>query len=607
MKFMKTTNQSPKYPLRWKDLSRVLSKNRLVQKWRKKTRVHTRIQFFPDIADFIDIHTNISFHADKIRKDIANGTYKTSEVERYRVEKSKGLCRLMVNPHPFDLLVLQCLSDTLYNQIKDGAPSKNAFFEPQDHSFSKFKNEEPEYDTKKSWQNFLEKILNFQQTSEVIVITDIANYYDFIDFGNLRNVISAQKKVNESIMDFLIYVLRGLSWQPDFMPFRSTGLPQINADAPRLLAHAYLFELDAFIESEQKQRYARFMDDIDAGVDNISEAKCLLRDIDLVLQSRNLRLNSGKTKILSKKSAMHHFRVRDNAAIDSISKFLEKDVNKGKSILKKLQRLSNCIDSMHKSKKFDEGNGEKVLKRLVGILTSYKFSISQAIFNEIILKRPNIRAIALKNASVSGFNNSHFESIISYFEKGLVCDDAFQMNVAESLVSANLTYDGTENSNLERVSNLFDTTTIAGSPSLLWLASRYFSHSRFLTLAEKLTQSRLSVYSYRLIGAHVVRVFSDHKKVHETRMLVQKLSNRDCESMFEFFFDLCDAKGIPKTMLDYARAKNKTFPQECTHAKFYSVAAIIHNKNTSQAEKNKLNLTHSKILNEKSYKNKGLI
>jgi hypothetical protein len=37
------------------------------------------------------------------------------------------------------------------------------------------------------------------------------------------------------------------------------------------------------------------MDDIDIGVETIAEAKHTLRSVDLVLQTRQVRLNSGKT------------------------------------------------------------------------------------------------------------------------------------------------------------------------------------------------------------------------------------------------------------------------------------------------------------------------
>ena len=53
--------------------------------------------------------------------------------------------------------------------------------------------------------------------------------------------------------------------------------------------------------------YARFMDDIDLGVDTLREAKQLLKQIDLVLQTRQVRLNSGKTKILSQIEAEKAF------------------------------------------------------------------------------------------------------------------------------------------------------------------------------------------------------------------------------------------------------------------------------------------------------------
>jgi hypothetical protein len=152
----------------------------------------------------------------------------------------------MVSADPADMLVLQCLSDVLYAQIKKEAPSSNAFFEPKDHSFWQLKGEEAEYGTFKAWKEFQTEILGFATSKKYIVITDVANYYDFIDFVQLRNIIAAQKKVNEALLDLLIYVLRGLSWQPDFMPPRPTGLPQMDMDAPRLLAYAYLFDLDAW-------------------------------------------------------------------------------------------------------------------------------------------------------------------------------------------------------------------------------------------------------------------------------------------------------------------------------------------------------------------------
>jgi hypothetical protein len=104
------------------------------------------------------------------------------------------------------------------------------------------------------------------------------------------------------------------------------------------------------------------MDDIDAGTDSIADAKRLLRDADLILQSRNLRLNSGKTQILSAEDARWHFRTRHNRRIDAIEKILEK-IDETSPPSKQVTRLAAAARSMMKKGEFDDGNGEKILKR----------------------------------------------------------------------------------------------------------------------------------------------------------------------------------------------------------------------------------------------------
>jgi hypothetical protein len=66
-------------------------------------------------------------------------------------------------------------------------------------------------------------------------------------------------------------------------------------------------------------------------VDTIVDAKVVLRDIDLVLQTRQVRLNSGKTQILSKNEALLHFRVFDNAKLDALSASIDQLLKSGLS------------------------------------------------------------------------------------------------------------------------------------------------------------------------------------------------------------------------------------------------------------------------------------
>ena len=151
-----------------------------------------------DGIENFDFHTFYELECKKLSNLILNGQYLPQHAQRILVEKSKGLCRQLVLPSARDALVLQCLSDALYKQIRDKAPTKKAFFEPKDHRFAA---KRTEYGTFASWINFQKELFNFTQTRNFIVVTDIANYYDSISYFHLRNAIASNTEVDESILD----------------------------------------------------------------------------------------------------------------------------------------------------------------------------------------------------------------------------------------------------------------------------------------------------------------------------------------------------------------------------------------------------------------------
>jgi hypothetical protein len=70
------------------------------------------------------------------------------------------------------------------------------------------------------------------------------------------------------------------------------------------------------------------MGDIDIGVDSIPSAKQVLRDLDLSLQTRQVRLNSGKTLILTEADATRHFRIRENSFLSELRFFADRAAKK---------------------------------------------------------------------------------------------------------------------------------------------------------------------------------------------------------------------------------------------------------------------------------------
>lgn len=465
------TQHSPKYQLRAQDILRYLSPKRLEQKWRKKTRYDLKRQFFPDPVEYLDIHASIESVISRIRTSIKIGKFSIDQPRRFQVEKSLGLCRLMVQPSAEAALILQCLSDKLYSNIKRQSPSANAFFEPKDHSFKGI--DEQEYGTFKSWKNFQDNILKFQIENKYIIVTDISNYYDFIDLNQLRNVITSFVKIQEPLFDFMLHIISSLVWRPDFMPPRQIGLPQIDLDAPRLLAHCYLFELDKFMEDRAQKNYAKFMDDIDAGVNTIGAAKKLLRDIDLVLQSRSLRLNGGKTRILTAKEAFFHFRVRDNNFLDRLEGTIAARRAAGISTSGIFQKASKLFVSLYRSQYFKIGNGEKVLKRAIGLYNKFEQRLPDFLFDHFIRLHPNLRDAALRNPSICGFRKSELTSIVDCANSGVVCDDYFPMTIARKLVEGRLIYDGSESTSIKSILKCFQTDDYCSVYALFWILSRF--------------------------------------------------------------------------------------------------------------------------------------
>ena len=101
------------------------------------------------------------------------------------------------------------------------------------------------FDWQKLWKEMQKQIYKFQEEKELIVVTDLSNYYDSIFIPELRKIITGYAENNEVILDILFKIIENISWLPDYLPYTGRGLPTTNLEGVRLLAHSLLFELDA--------------------------------------------------------------------------------------------------------------------------------------------------------------------------------------------------------------------------------------------------------------------------------------------------------------------------------------------------------------------------
>jgi hypothetical protein len=321
-----------------------------------------RRQAIPDPLENLDFHIKLDANCAAIEAEICRAGYIPRPPVRFLSEKSRGLCRQLVIPSIKDALILQTLSDALWEELRKKAPTNKSFFAPNDHQFSNFiKGHSSEYGPVGTWIAFQKSIFGFAKTKKYIVVTDIANYYDFVSYDHLRNVLADLSVAREHALDLLIYTLSCMLWQPDYMPRVPVGLPQSSLDAPRLLAHCFLFEVDQLLASRKDIDFARYMDDIDIGCDTILSAKRILRDLDLTLQTRQIRLNSGKTRILDEQQAAHHFKIRENELLEQLSDRIEKQRSSGLPLDREHRWIRFALNGGFRREVFTTGNGERFL------------------------------------------------------------------------------------------------------------------------------------------------------------------------------------------------------------------------------------------------------
>jgi len=286
------------HSLRKTSLETIFSKKVIADVWRKIVRTQLRSLELKDLYDHYDFNYNIDERASAIRSEILNGTYKASQPLVYRIEKKFGVCRHLIIPQPYDALVLQVLVENIAPDILKNQPSINAFYSRAKHSFNLPHNvDEYGLSWRQQWKELQKKIYHFSVSKKLLIVTDLSNYYDSIDMNELRKVFTSLAKVEEVLIDLIFRIIEEISWKPDYLPYSGRGLPTTNIEGIRLLAHAFLFEIDEVIKQKTADHFTRWMDDLVIGADNRKEAVEIISCISDMLKSRGLALNLSKTNI----------------------------------------------------------------------------------------------------------------------------------------------------------------------------------------------------------------------------------------------------------------------------------------------------------------------
>lgn len=424
---------TPRFEARSLTLDSCINLKLMENSWKKYVKQGMRHQDLLDLYDYFDFHRNRKALIRIIRHQIIEGKYKSKPPQLIRAEKKYGICRHIMIPTPEDAVVLQSIVECLAPIIKKAQPSKRAYFsrshrpaisqEEIDESFP--------YEWWELWPAFQKRIYEFSSTFKYVVVTDIANYFDNISFRHLRNRISSYGKIDEVLLDFMFYMLESWVWRPDFLPLSGIGLPQVNFDAPRLLAHSFLFEVDEYLAKETNNNFVRWMDDIDFGVNEVEKAKEILRGLDEILLSRGVRLNMGKTKILSSDDAKDYFLPDENRYLTIITKRIRREISAGKPIDESMKYVKKRFRKFLKRPHI--GSWDKLFKRYFTIAGVAQDRFLEDYVPMVLMDNPRMRDSAFRYYTNLGPNKKRFNQLIDFYESKHCFDDRTVFAVAKVL------------------------------------------------------------------------------------------------------------------------------------------------------------------------------
>ena len=414
-------------------LASVLSHHNLKRAWKATVRHGLRNQELADLHDYLDVHRRIGGVVSRLHSEVVDGAYRPREPEIVRVEKALGVSRRVVIPSPGDAILLQAIVDSVERTILSAQPSPSAFYSRShsppsifgvDHTFP--------YPWWELWPEFQERILQFSNKYPVVVMTDVANYFDVLPLRTLRNRLVSLGKFQEELIDFLFFMLESFIWRPDYIPGSGVGLPQIQFDAPRLLAHCYLFDADEYLHRTTKGDFVRWMDDINFGASSRPQAKHLLREFDEILATLSLRLNPGKTKILTGQEVVQHLWMQENRQLTIANNTIRSAQRGGRST----RRWNKYVRSRFKSfwPASREGNWAKVLKRYFTIFERLSDSSLERIVPELLRELPEVRSSIYRYYQTLGYSPARFRQIESFIAGGHCLDDSGLFGAAKLIV-----------------------------------------------------------------------------------------------------------------------------------------------------------------------------
>lgn len=305
----------------------------------KRLKQDLRDDWFPDFLEFRDVLENKDYFLDQLRGYTqSNELYEPGPAVHFDIPKPGFTIRYSSETNIIDRLIYQACVDFIAHEL-DKIHSASIYSHRTNTDwgnkyFFKYAVDE--------WNQFLSdtRLELDKEENEVLLITDLSNYYESISIKDLNNTLNFQienlkispkrKKEFKKVSSQLNRLLS--NWcQPD----TKRGIPQ-NRDASSFLSNIFLNPVDDVI-IKAGYKYFRYMDDIRIVCKNKFEARKVLKLLVKELRKKGLNVNSKKTQILDLNNSDHRLLAnealqKNDKQIDQIESLLKSRKARGVQI-----------------------------------------------------------------------------------------------------------------------------------------------------------------------------------------------------------------------------------------------------------------------------------
>lgn len=312
----------------------------------KRLKQDLRDDWFPDFLEFQDILDNKTYFLNQLKPYTETyDLYEPSPALHFDIPKPGYTVRYSSETNIIDRLIYQACVDFIAPELDKihtaAVYSHRVNSDWGNKYFFKYAVEE--------WNKFLSdtKIELDKEENEVLLITDLSNYYESISIKDLINTLNFQienlniepeKKIEFKKVSSQLHKLLYNWCQPD----TKRGIPQ-NRDASSFLSNIFLNPVDD-IMVKSGYKYYRYMDDIRIVCKNKFDGRKALKLLVKELRKKGLNVNSKKTQILDLNNSDH--RPIANEALQKSDKQIDQIENLLKS--KKARGVQIAVPMLRK-------------------------------------------------------------------------------------------------------------------------------------------------------------------------------------------------------------------------------------------------------------------